>query len=709
MTHNFTAYDLTATSIVFPLFALFLVIPGYVLGALLDIFAFDRRTLPARVAISVCLSIAVVPIAVYLCWLLAPSAPWLLCAVSWVALPVVLSRKAHQRIQARKPLSKPRAIVLAILAGWVILGALCLIDLQIGHRLYFPLNSYDQTLRAAVTSAIDRTGVPPTNPYFYPGHGYILRYHYFWYMLCSLVGRFGGPLVTARIAVIGGTLWSGIGLVALVALYVHFFRGQRPKNPDKQMLVAVALLSVTGLDIVPLAIILVLSGRLLASSQWWNEPVLSWVSSAIWQPHSVAALVACATGLLVIWDSSRHSARRVRLSGAVIGGAAFASGLGLSIYVSFVFGIFLMVWISTLLFRRRWRAAGLTCIAGVLALMLSMPYAFQLFGGNSGGGKAATGGGTPIVFGIRSFYLVREMIDEPGSPNRWKTPLAYALSLPLNYFLEFGFFFVVGIRQWKKIRAQGSFSDEDACLVAMVATSLIICTFLRSDTLSTNDLGWRGIIVAQFVLLIWGAELWDDGLFPARKTLFSAVGAMLALGAATTAYDLTMLRIYPILLDDLPIPRYAWLAPDRYLGERTYALRQVYERLHGELPKHALVQHNPDAYPGDMFYGLYADRQTAVETLGCGAVFGGSAALCPGTLAPIVQLFAQSGNLDSAQVDEVCRKLSIDALVVKDTDSVWKDKASWVWKKEPLIGNAYSRAFLCGTGDDGPKEALRLR
>ena len=31
------------------------------------------------------------------------------------------------------------------------------------------------------------------------------------------------------------------------------------------MLVAVALLSVTGLDIVPLAIILVLSGRLLAS------------------------------------------------------------------------------------------------------------------------------------------------------------------------------------------------------------------------------------------------------------------------------------------------------------------------------------------------------------------------------------------------------------------------------------------------------------
>ena len=64
--------------------------PGILLGAWLDIFAFDRRTLLARVAISVSLSIAVVPIAVYLCWLAVPAAPWLLCAASWVALPIVV-------------------------------------------------------------------------------------------------------------------------------------------------------------------------------------------------------------------------------------------------------------------------------------------------------------------------------------------------------------------------------------------------------------------------------------------------------------------------------------------------------------------------------------------------------------------------------------------------------------------------------------------
>src|SRR5437870_1891619 len=91
MTHNFTAWDIAATLIAFALFALFVVIPGYVLGTLLDLFGFNRRTLLARIAISVSLSIAVVPITVYLCWLSMPSMPWLLCGASWVALPVVLA------------------------------------------------------------------------------------------------------------------------------------------------------------------------------------------------------------------------------------------------------------------------------------------------------------------------------------------------------------------------------------------------------------------------------------------------------------------------------------------------------------------------------------------------------------------------------------------------------------------------------------------
>ena len=673
MIHHFTASDIEGTIAAFVLFGLLMVVPGYVAGSVLSVFSFDRRTLVARIAISICLSIATVPIVTYLCWLAAPSAPWLACAVTWCAFPVVLAR-------GKKPtaglLSKERVAVLAIVAGWVVIGTACLVDLQIGNRLYVPVTSFDYMLRTAITAAVERTGVPPANPYFYAGYGFILRYHYFWYMLCGLVGRMGRPLVTARIAVIAGTLWSGIALVAAVALYSHLSGARKPGNADRRMLIAVALLSVTGLDIVPLAIRFLLSGRFDASSEWWNEPVLSWVNSVFWQPHSIAAMVACVTALLAIREAARHAGWRRRLPGAAIAGAAIASALGLSIYVTFVFAVFLVVW---LVMRGRRVESGVICLAGVVAFALSIPYLLELTrelpGSGAGGGSARL----PIQFAVRSFYFAEALV---GPGNSWRTTLANTLALPLNYFLEFGFFFVVGIRKWKR--------GGDACETTLLVTSILVSTFLRSNSISNNDLGWRGIIFAQFVLLIWAAELWDNGLFPSQRRALNAVGVMLALGFAATMYDVTMLRIYPLLLDSLNIPRYHWLAPDHHLGERTYALREVYERLGRELPEKAIVQQNPNAVPGDLFYGLYADRQTAVETPSCGLVFGGDAALCETILTPVREVFDHGAN-----VDQVCRMLSISAVIVKDTDAAWNDKGSWVWKREPLIGNSYGRAFLC--------------
>jgi hypothetical protein len=686
MTHNFTARDIEATIAAFVLLGLLTVLPGYAIGAITEVFCFNSRTLPARMAIAVCLSIAVAPIATYLCWLCLPPYPWLICAASAIALLLSIALKKNSTGARTGRLSRPRIVVLAILAGWVVLGTLCLVDVQTGHRLYVPVTSFDYMLRTAITSAIERTGIPPANPYFDPGQTYVLRYHYFWYMLCSLAARFGQPLISSRIAVIAGTLWSGIGLVAIVSLYTHLFRRPKSDNADNQMLVAVALLSVTGLDIVPLLITLLITGRFNASSEWWNEPVLSWVNSVFWQPHSIAALIACLTALLVIRETAGRSGWPARLSGAAIAGAALASAMGLSIYVAFVFAIILIVWIVTLLWRGRRPESALTCIAGVIALALSIPYLQEL----AGGAKA------PISFTVRSFYLAEAFV---GADNGWRTILANALSLPLNYFLEFGFFFVVGILQWKRLRAQKTLSDDDSCLIAMLATSLLLCTFLRSDSLASNDLGWRGIIFAQFVLLIWGAELCDNSfasLGKLRKPAFSFTGALLFLGLAATLYDVTMLRIYPILLDDFAIPRYHWLAPDRHLGERTYALREIYEKLKTELPNQALVQQNPDTNPGDLFFGLYADRQTAADTLSCGVVFGGSANICQSTISSIRGLFDEAAHFNSSQVDAVCRKLSISAVVVKDTDSVWNDRNSWVWKREPLTGNPYARAFLCG-------------
>lgn len=685
---NFTARDIAATSVAFVLLGLVLVVPGYVAGALLDAFGFNRRGLLARFAIAICLGVAVVPILTYLNWRYMPGAPWAVCAAAWVVFPVIVARRAHWQRMARGPLTKQRKAVLAIAAVWVAGGMLCLVDMQIGHRLYFHVASYDYTLRAAFTAAIARTGVPPLNPYYHPGHAYPMRYHYFWFMVCALATKFASPVVTPRIAVIAGTLWSGVALMAVVSLYIQIFGARLSESRDRQMLVAIGLLGVSGLDIIPVAITFLISKMLPASSDWWNEVVASWLNSTFWHPHSIAALVAGTTGLLVGWDGVVRQERRRKIGGAAICGAAMASALGLSIYVALIFAVVLAVWTVVISVRKGRREAVFYCAAGIVALVFSAAYVVDLQG------DTAAGAQFPIRFAVRRFFLVEGMMGS-GAP-RWHLVLGDLLALPLNYFLEFGFFFMVGMAVFRKMRTRDRLSEEDVFSIVVLGTSLIVCSFFRSNAIASNDLGWRGLIPAQFVLLLWAAWLWDDGLFPTHRKWRSAAGVMLILGATATLYDMTLLRIYPVMLDDLAMPRVLWLAPDHNLGERTYALRSTYETLDRMLPARAILQQNPEAYPGDLFKGLYANRQTVVDGKECGAIFGGPAALCPVTLAAIDPLFSASARLSYAQVQAICRQQSIDAVVVKDTDSVWSDKDSWVWKAQPVIGNEYSRAFLCG-------------
>jgi len=79
-------------------------------------------------------------------------------------------------------------------------------------------------------------------------------------------------------------------------------------------------------------------------------------------------------------------------------------------------------------------------------------------------------------------------------------------------------------------------------------------------------------------------------------------------------------------------------------------------------------------------------------------VFGGDTKLCNSLIPQLNRLFLQPGGVQANEVDSVCRQLSIDALVVKDTDRVWRDRDGWVWKKAPYIANDYARVFLCGGG-----------
>jgi hypothetical protein len=274
----------------------------------------------------------------------------------------------------------------------------------------------------------------------------------------------------------------------------------------------------------------------------------------------------------------------------------------------------------------------------------------------------------------------------------------------LNYFLELGFFAVIGVLRLRSIR-RGSLTVTrgEATAWMMVAVTFLIGTFLRSTSIQSNDLAWRCFLVAQFVLLLWAAcaidewwSVWRDRHTATKTVRFAA--ALLALGVLGSVYQLCMLRIYPILLDHgkaVPLESATWMPADHHLGERTYSLRSIYDRLSADLPQQAIVQYNPD---GATYVprGLYLLRETAVGSSSCGAVLGGDASRCKSRWELIEPLFENPTPTQSASVDGLCREYAINAILVDDTDPVWKRRESWVWTRTPILANDRVRAFSCG-------------
>jgi hypothetical protein len=241
-------------------------------------------------------------------------------------------------------------------------------------------------------------------------------------------------------------------------------------------------------------------------------------------------------------------------------------------------------------------------------------------------------------------------------------------------------------------------SRYELCGMAMAGSSLLLCTFVRSTTINSNDLGWRGMLLAQFVLLVWATEWlvtrrFRGGLADALLTLG------VVLGLAGTAYEAFMQRAYPVLGDAGRVTALEFLSSDRQLGKRTYALRQVYERLQSVLPEDAVVQHNPNRDLDDVFSELYSERQVAATARGCDLPFGGTPAACAKVVGRVGPLFDRVTRWEDAQA--VCREFGISALVFRDTDPAWRMPEHWMWGRPALAANGYGRAVACGTVSPG--------
>jgi uncharacterized membrane protein len=233
----------------------------------------------------------------------------------------------------------------------------------------------------------------------------------------------------------------------------------------------------------------------------------------------------------------------------------------------------------------------------------------------------------------------------------------------------------------------------------MAGTSALICTFLRSSVIGNNDLGWRGFLVAQFVLLLWAADFLASHARAEVRFLTArqrgVLSAMLCLGLAGTAYDVAILRFYPVLADRGIVPKLGWMSLDRNFGARTYAARQAYEWARSATAPGAAVQSNPDVILQDTLGMSYSARPTVAGNLGCLASFGGSLDDCAPVVARLVSVFPPAAAQAPATLDSVCRNLPVEMVVAKDTDPVWRNRGAWVWTQPTVYENSYLRVFRC--------------
>ena len=669
-------------TLAFLVFSLFAFVPGYVAGWICDVCEFRRGSLLRQVTLSTPLSLAITPILAYLPWrFFSVHAVLWMFGIGGAAFAVIaVAQLARRGFRVRD--KSAWALGSGLTAAWILAALVLLPDMRVGNRLYYSSAAYDYLSRIPIASQFSRQEkLPAVNPYLNPGYAAPLRYHYFWPMVCGLARRASGNAFTASEATLAGTLWAGIGLLSIIALYVRLFQGHGP-GEIKRYVLTFSLLAVTGLDLIP-ALLFAWVHRdahvFFASIEWWNEQIPSWAVVMLWVPHHAAALVAGLLVFLMLWRESEQ-----RIPTMLLAALALASSAGLSIYVTLVFAAILIVWAIALWSEGQRSTVYAIAAAGLASLAMAAPFFLELLSPGDPG-KAL------VIFKIREFYALQEYLRGYGM-----TPGVYAFVcgllkfyfLPLNYGLELGAYLYAGVLWWKFLRRDGNPRQNKAAIL-MLVTSALIATFLCSQA-GANDLGFRGCLPAQTILLLWTADVlsrWDIWKVSQRRIL----AVLLAIGVASTTADMALLRFYTLLLDSKTLALNDWkivAQPDRQLGERNMALSEAYAWIRSHTPENAVVQANPVRTAFQ--FGLYAERPGLAMGADC-AGYSGREGECHAIRVALLPLFYR----DEGSLHYTCRQFPLAIVVVDDSDPAWTHPHGWVWTAHPVFANQRARVFAC--------------
>jgi len=696
---NYTLQDIVGTVLALFLFPIIFIAPGYVVGWLMNLFDFQLRRPSVRFLVALVLSFAISPILFFLTLRLLPQIFTYLCTpIILIAFFLILYRTPDSlRIfttNRHEIINKYAKYAFWIAFGLIVFVILTLTEIQLGDRIYYNVVAYDYSTRVAIINAITKSGIPPINPGFFPGKPVFLTYlYYFWYIPCSVVDKIGGSWVDARNAMIASVAWCGLAFMATIALYLRLRNHDGKVSIWKTAITGIGLITVSGADIIPL-VLLVFSQipyDFQGDIEHWNEQITAWIGALSWTPHHIAAAIACLAGVMLFLDAqNKHSAYRVKAM--VVSGIAFSSAFGLSVFVTIVFAL---LWGIMAFYRLLHKEHGwflLMIFAGAIGLLSISPFLLDLFGTGNPEGVAV-----PLTFAVRTFRPIYPFISIFPS---WVRNVFYLALLPVNYFLELGFFFIVGVL-WLQSNAKGNWNKNQFFLVEVVllGITLFIGSFVRSTVISSNDIGWRAWLPGQFVLLIWGTDIIakflggkssvDNKASPLLQRTSSQLRIFLIIGILTTLTDVTLLRVWPMVVDSGFARTPNSLSTDHQLGKRTFAARQMYEYINRNLPQDVIIQTYPSLQV-DRTLGLYSNRQLVVSVH---TAFGISMQELQQEITSVSAIF-KTTNWNS--INKSCDENLINILIISDLDKIWESLPELEKSHAPLYKNSYYSVFSCG-------------
>ena len=228
-------------------------------------------------------------------------------------------------------------------------------------------------------------------------------------------------------------------------------------------------------------------------------------------------------------------------------------------------------------------------------------------------------------------------------------------------------------------------------------------SFVYSTVEQINDLGIRGWLLGQFVLLVWATDAiqkWLENKSPTPKNIFSTIGkqpqigkalqALLVIGLLTTSLEAFLTRMWPIIVDWNIAGFPNTLSPDTNFGSRNYDAKLAYEYINTHLPTTAIIQYNPNIYL-DRPSGLYGERQIAISDR---TAYGIPTTTFQAMQNDVATIFQFDTTWEA--IDKKCAQYSIDALVINDLDPLWQRLPELEMQRKPLYQNQYYSVVACG-------------